>query len=66
MFGDSYETTIGRKLKKDDIAKHPELGHVGDKVRWWYVLAPSYAAILTTAAWPCTGATQHYAASQGV
>ena len=33
LFGDTYETTIGRKLKAEDAAKHPEMGRVGDRVR---------------------------------
>ena len=33
LFGDMYETTIGRKLKAEDTAKQPELGRVGDRVR---------------------------------
>ena len=32
LFGDTYETTIGRKLKAEDLAKHPGMGSVGDKV----------------------------------
>ena len=33
LFGETYETTIGRKLKAEELAKQPELGSVGDKVR---------------------------------
>jgi hypothetical protein len=33
LFGNTYETTIGRKLKAEDVKTQPELGSVGDKVR---------------------------------
>jgi hypothetical protein len=33
LFGDTYEATIGRKLKAEDVKKTPELGRVGDRVR---------------------------------
>jgi hypothetical protein len=48
LFGDSYETTIGRKLKSEDLKDNPALGCVGDKVRscltiyGYYVLTVVY------------------------
>eukprot|EP00966_Prymnesium_polylepis_P331880 7387440-Prymnesium_polylepis.2 len=33
LFGNTYETTIGRKLKAEDVKTQPELGSVGDKIQ---------------------------------